>query len=136
MGSTATSGEALSLKINSPGWGRGPPYLFSHSPKAKLVAWQLQVLLCAEKPTPRAWLSRSGNLRTTQTSGKIPQVVACGERTIWSQVPSPRDILQAAPLSFPCVTHKLSKPRNSRKCVGGARPRSHLSQGRGSFRSQ
>lgn len=148
IATTARCPESPSCGLHDDSWGspifenkltwlgRGPPYLFSHSPKGKVVAWQLQELLCAEKPTPRARLSRSGNLRTTQTSGKIPWVVTFDERTIQSRVPSPRDILQAAPLSFPCFTHKLGTPRNSRKYVEGVRPRSHLSQGRGSFRSQ
>lgn len=60
-------------------------------------------------------MSRLGNLRTTQTSGKIPKVVACGERTIRPGVPSPSDNLQAALLSCPYSPSKLSKLRNSKK---------------------
>lgn len=38
-------------------------------------------------------------MRTTETSGKIPRAVACGERTIEPGDPSPRENSQAAPLS-------------------------------------
>lgn len=49
----------------------GSPYLFSHRPKAKLVAWQLW-LFELKRPCQALGVNRLGNPRTKQSSGKIP----------------------------------------------------------------